>query len=337
MEYREIEKAKTRSGVSITNYGLFLIKEEKTQKEIIRIDINGDTCDKYNFVDVNEVYRLSFRKDYFIVSLKNGTTTFYTLDKRKVLEFNNQLYLSFVEEDDTYIYIKNKETLYRFDKAQHKIDAFTIGEKNSLFSCLFNNNLAFEHEGNQLLLYKNYLNEITLSWQLDLKSLFFEEKVKISQVKEYQGSLIVVTSVATLRLSAEDGSVIWKNEGYARTLEIVGDTGYICTGLSLLKLNLDTGEESGYGWEKNRLPDFTYNGKSHWPAGQEVIYHDGFLWYSVYDSGESFLIAINPDNGNYEWVHHVDTNGKTDAPQFYEDRMFLWDTGNTLHIYEKEK
>ena len=174
--------------------------------------------------------------------------------------------------------------------------------------------------------------------EFNLNVLFpTQENVRISQIKEYQGSLIVVTSVATLRLSAEDGSVIWINEGYARTIEIVGNTGYVCTSICLLKINLDTGEESGYGWEKNRLPDFTYEGQEHWPVGHEVVYHDGLLWYSVYDSGESFLIAINPDNGNYEWIHRVDTYEKTDAPQFYEDKMFLWDTGNVLHIYEKEK
>ncbi|WP_455592189.1 hypothetical protein [Bacteroides sp.] len=338
MKYREVKKIKTRSGISITNYGLFLIKEEKNKKELIQINAHDNKCKKDNFIDINEIYRLSFTKDYFIVSFKNGTTVFYTPDKRTILEIKNQLHFAFVEEDKAYIYIKNRETIYRFDKKQYKIDIFNVVKKDFLLSCLFGNNLIFRFRGDQLFLYKNSVSNIELSWQLDLNSLFpNQEDITIKSVKEYQGSLIVATSVATLRLSAEDGSVIWINNGYVRTIEIVGNTGYICTGLSLLKINLDNGEESGYGWKQNRLPDFTYKGQEYYPAGHEVVYHDGLLWYSVCSSGESFLIAINPDNGNYEWIHHVDTNDQTDAPQFYEDKMFLYDTGNTLHIYEKEK
>lgn len=233
--------------------------------------------------------------------------------------------------------METKEMLHRFNKWLHIIDSFPIIDKYTLLSCVFDDNIVFRKKEGQIFLYKNHPDAIQLVWQLDVTSLFpDQEDVSISEIKEYQGSLIVLSSVATLRLSAEDGSIIWINNGYAHTLEIVGNIGYVCTGLSLLKINLDNGEESGYGWERHELPNFIYNEKNFWPIGHRVVYHEGLLWYSVYSSGHSFLLAINPENGNYEWIHHVDTYEKIDAPQFYEDKMFLRDTGNVLHIYEKE-
>lgn len=181
------------------------------------------------------------------------------------------------------------------------------------------------------------LGNNNIVWTLDVKPLFpNQEEVKMYEVKEYQNSLIVLTSAGTLRLSPKDGSVIWKTSSYACMMEIVNNVGYVCTSGSLYKINLDTGEESGYGREYDKVPDFIYEGKNYWSDPYRVVYHDGLLWCSVYSSGHSFLLAINPDNGNYEWIHHVDTNEQTDAPQFYKDRMFIRDTGNILHIYEKE-
>ncbi|MDR2127058.1 MAG: PQQ-binding-like beta-propeller repeat protein [Prevotellaceae bacterium] len=180
-------------------------------------------------------------------------------------------------------------------------------------------------------------------WQQDLKEILKYQYNKkdvygqIKQVKQYKDSLIAVSDGGVVKLQIETGEILWKSKTYARTMEIIGNIGYVCTNHSLYKINLETGEISGYGWEYHRLPDFEYNGKKYWAVGHEVIYHDGLLWYSVYSSGHSFLLAINPSNGNYEWIHHVETNEKTASPQFHENKMFLLDTGSTLHIYEKEK
>lgn len=338
MKYREIKKIKTRSGINITNHGLFIVQEKHQGKEIVQIDVNGNKNDAYSFIDMSEVYRLKFMNDHLIVSFSNGDTFFYALsNKCKVFDLNEKLYFLFVKENDEYIYIENNGRLCAFNKVKLEMEYSVLLLENLQLFCLVQDNLIFRFKGDQLFLYKNTHSDVELSCQLDIKSLFpNREKNDIKQIKEYQGTLIVVTSAGILRLSAEDGSIIWKTEGYATTIEIVGNMGYLCTSICLFKINLDTGEESGYGWEKDRLPDFSFDGQEHWPIGHDVVYHGGLLWYSVYDSGESFLIAVNPENGNYEWIHHVDTNEKTYSPQFYEDRMFLWDTGNILHIYEKE-
>lgn len=243
-------------------------------------------------------------------------------------EYNNKYIIArkFVGEFVIQYILINKESLTVIK---------TLNIEGSIL--IFNSNgMIVSRTKDELYIYK-YDNDLTFIWKCNISTFYpDQEEVKMYEVKEYQNSLIVLTSAGVLRISAKEGSVIWKTFRYANTIEIVGNIGYICSGLALYKVNLDTGEESGYGWEYERLPDFIYNEKIFWPMGHRVIYHEGLLWYSVYSSGHSFLLAINPDNGNYEWIHHVDTYEKTEAPQFYENKMFLWDTGNTLHIYEKE-
>ena len=190
-----------------------------------------------------------------------------------------------------------------------------------------------------LFLYKDF----SLLWQKEMRDFFNNEEdsennqLQIQEIYAYKDTFIVVTTFGTVCLKQVDGSLIWKTDSYARTMEIVGNIGYVCTSLSLYKINLDTGEESGYGWIHDRLPDFEYGDRSYWPAGHRVVYHNGFLWYLVYDAGDSFIIAINPETGDYEWIHKVDTYEKADEIQFYEDKMFVLDTGGYLHIYEKEE
>lgn len=337
--YKQKEKLNVTGGVIITNQSAFFIKVIDGVKRIVRMDKCGTEHLVFDFIDIIDVEGLAFTNDYFMISFKSGTTFFYSMiNGQKVFHFNEAIYFSFLEEDTLYMYIKNKVILYRFNKSLQCIEKFSVGDKNLLLRCVLDNNIVFTLRGYLLVVYKNRTDNVILSWQLDIRSLFPEqEDVEIRDIKEYQGSLIVATTAAVLRLSVEDGSIIWISEGYARTIEIVGNTGYVCTSGSLFKVNLDNGEESGFGWgEYHKLPNFTYNGKDYWATGHRVVYHDGLLWYSVYSSGDSFLIAINPENGNYEWIHYVDTIGKTDEPQFFGDYMFLYDTERTLHIYQKE-
>ena len=101
-------------------------------------------------------------------------------------------------------------------------------------------------------------------------------------------------------------------------------------------MNLDTGEKYGYGRKYDRLPDFEYNGETYWPAGDRVVYHKGLLWYEVFISGYAFILAIDPETGEYKWIHKVETYERVMDIKFYDDKMFLLDSGNTLFIYEEE-
>lgn len=236
-----------------------------------------------------------------------------------------------------YIYIYSHEHFYRFNKTENQIDYSVDVDNSQILKCILGSYLAFKFHRHKLLVCKNNVSGLDLSWQITVSTLFINSAATIQEVHSYYDSFIVVTTSGIARLKADDGNVVWKTDGYAATLEIVDNIGYACTNSALYKIDLDTGEISGYGWEYHGLPTFIYEGQKHWPIGHKVVYHDGLLWYSVYDYGQSFLIAISPENGNYEWIHHVDTHDKTRAPQFYGNKMFLMDTGNTLHIYEKEK
>lgn len=320
------------NGNKIYTHGLVAgtLQEFSLQGEVLWESVEVGVWD-YNVYEDNIIFNLQKKN-----GVANDTYIYNKVSKKNW--FHEKIVLSNISDDN---YYKNN-ILYSFENGRVFLLNLSNGEIDMEISfnskgipLLITKALLVEKKKTSVFIYS--ILDFSFMWELDIISLFpNQEEVKIREVKEYNGSIIVVTTAGVLRLSAEDGSVIWKADGYARTMEIVDNIGYVCTGLSLLRINLDTGEESGYGWENHRLPDFTYKGKNYWPIGHKVVFHDGLLWYSVYSSGDSFLIAINPQNGNYEWIHYVDTNEKTDAPQFYGDKMFLRDTGNVLHIYEKE-
>ena len=180
-------------------------------------------------------------------------------------------------------------------------------------------------------------NNLSLLWQQNIQDFFpGEEELSILEIYSYKDTFIIIARVGIVCLSQKDGSLIWKSDYYARTMEIVGHYGYVCTSLSFYRVNLDTGEKYGYGRKYDRLPDFEYNGENHWPAGYRVVYHKGLLWYRVYSSGESFILAIDPETGEYKWIHKVETYEKVMDIKFYDDKMFVTDTGYNLFIYEEE-
>ena len=180
-------------------------------------------------------------------------------------------------------------------------------------------------------------NDFSLLWQQNIQDFFpGEEELSIFEIYSYKDTFIIIARVGIVCLSQKDGSLIWKCNYYARTMEIVGHYGYVCTSLSFYRVDLDTGEKYGYGRKYDRLPDFEYNGKNHWPAGYRVVYHKGLLWYRVYSSGESFIIAIDPETANYQWIHKVETYEKVMDIKFYDDKMFVTDTDYNLFIYEEE-
>ena len=180
-------------------------------------------------------------------------------------------------------------------------------------------------------------SDYSLLRQQNIQDLFpGEEDLSILEIYSYKDTFIIIARVGIVCLSQKDGSLIWKCDHYARTMEIVGNLGYVCTGLSLYWVNLDTGEKYGYGRKYDRLPDFEYNGETYWPAGYRVVYHKGLLWYRVYSSGKSFIIAIDPETANYQWIHKVETYEKVMDIKFYDDKMFVTDTGYNLFIYEEE-
>ena len=181
-------------------------------------------------------------------------------------------------------------------------------------------------------------NDLSLLWQQDIQDFFpGEEDLSILEIYSYKDTFIIIARVGIVCLSQKDGSLIWKCDHYARTMEIVGHYGYVCTSLSFYRVDLDTGESYDYDREYAALPDFEYNGKNHWPSGHRVVYHKGLLWYDVHTSKHPFIIAIDPETGNYQWIHEItSSNQYIENIKFYDDKMFVTDTDYNLFIYEEE-
>ena len=181
-------------------------------------------------------------------------------------------------------------------------------------------------------------NDLSLLWQQDIQDFFpGEEDLSILEIYSYKDTFIIIARVGIVCLSQKDGSLIWKCDHYARTMEIVGHYGYVCTSLSFYRVDLDTGESYDYDREYATLPDFKYNEKNYLPAGHRVVYHKELLWYDVHTSKHPFIIAIDPETGNYQWIHEITSSNRyIENIKFYDDKMFVTDTDNNLFIYEEE-
>ena len=262
--------------------------------------------------------------------------TFIYDRRRKTLIFRGEIELniSYIFFNKNILNSNTNENIIVFDilkgKILKKIDKPTIG-----VTLLMTEEYVVKKYDPYIYIYVK--NDYSLLRQQNIQDFFpGEEELSILEIYSYKDTFIIIARVGIVCLSQKDGSLIWKCDYYARTMEIVGHYGYVCTSLSFYRVDLDNGEKYGYGRKYDRLPDFEYNGKNHWPSGHRVVYHKGLLWYIVYSSGESFIIAIDPETANYQWIHKVDTYEKVMDIKFYDDKMFVTDTDYNLFIYEEE-
>ena len=262
--------------------------------------------------------------------------TFIYDRRRKTLIFRGEIELniSYIFFNKNILNSNTNENIIVFDilkgKILKKIDKPTIG-----VTLLMTEEYVVKKYDPYIYIYVK--NDYSLLRQQNIQDFFpGEEELSILEIYSYKDTFIIIARVGIVCLSQKDGSLIWKCDHYARTMEIVGHYGYVCTSLSFYRVDLDNGEKYGYGRKYDRLPDFEYNGENHWPSGHRVVYHKGLLWYIVYSSGESFIIAIDPETANYQWIHKVETYEKVMDIKFYDDKMFVTDTGYNLFIYEEE-
>ena len=286
----------------------------------------------------------------------------YNYVNNDVIIFNLESLEDKYTYDRTFIYDRRKKTLIFKGKIELNI-SYIFFCKNILNSNTNKNIIVFDilkgkilnkidkpTIGVTLLMTEEYVvkkydpyiyiyvkSNYSLLRQQNIQDLFpGEEDLSILEIYSYKDTFIIIARVGIVCLSQKDGSLIWKCDHYALTMEIVGHYGYVCTSLSFYRVDLDTGEFYNYNRKYSRLPDFEYNGENHWPSGHRVVYHKGLLWYRVYSSGDSFIVAIDPDTANYQWIHKVDTYEKVNDIKFYDDKMFVTDTGYNLFIYEEK-
>ena len=288
---------------------------------------------RYNYVNNNVIiFNLESLEDKYTYD-----RTFIYDRRKKTLIFKGEIKLILYKEecfDGNILYSSTNENIIIFDilkgEILKKIDKPTMG-----ITLLVTEKYVIKKYDPYIYIYVK--SDYSLVRQQDIQDFFpGEEDLSILEIYSYKDTFIIIARVGIVCLSQKDGSLIWKCDHYARTMEIVGHYGYVCTSLSFYRVDLDTGEFYNYNRKYSRLPDFEYNGKNHWPSGHRVVYHKGLLWYIVYSSGESFIIAIDPETANYQWIHKVETYEKVMDIKFYDDKMFVTDTGYNLFIYEEE-
>lgn len=288
---------------------------------------------RYNYVNNDVIiFNLESLEDKYTYD-----RTFIYDRRKKTLIFKGEIKLILYKEecfDGNILYSSTNENIIIFDilkgEILKKIDKPIIGVTLLVTE-------KYVIKGYDPYIYIYVKSDYSLLRQQNIQDFFPDkEELCIYEIYSYRDTFIIIAGIGIVCISQKDGHLLWRLNKGAFTMEIVGNLGYVCTGLSLYWVNLDTGEKHGYGRKYDRLPDFEYNGETYWPAGHRVVYHKGLLWYEVFISGYAFILAIDPETGEYKWIHKVETYERVMDIKFYDDKMFLLDSGNTLFIYEEK-
>ena len=340
--YRQIEKFKDIGGYFYVEGLIYDIKEgeneDKGKRYFQELSLKGEVLWQS---EESNVYSYHVNQEVIIFNLKTAEETaedilIYDRKTKKLIAKTKIKLFLYIDEcfEGNILYNIDDDNVIVFDILEGKV----LSEKNTSIkgiTAFLTDEYIVNYSNTYTYIYVK--NDFSLLWQQNIQDFFpGEEELSIFEIYSYKDTFIIIARVGIVCLSQKDGSLIWKCDHYARTMEIVGHYGYVCTSLSFYRVDLDTGEKYGYGRKYDRLPDFEYNGKNHWPSGHRVVYHKGLLWYRVYSSGESFIIAIDPETANYQWIHKVETYEKVMDIKFYDDKMFVTDTGYNLFIYEEE-
>ena len=336
--YRQIEKWENIFSYFYIDGKIYVKTEENCRLK--ELSLTGEvlweseeTEIRYNYVNNDVIiFNLESLEDKYTYD-----RTFIYDRRKKTLIFKGEIKLILYKEecfDGNILYSSTNENIIIFDilkgEILKKIDKPIIGVTLLVTE-------KYVIKGYDPYIYIYVKSDYSLLRQQNIQDFFPDkEELCIYEIYPYKDTFIVVTRTGIVCLSQKEGSLIWKVNSGARTMEIVGNLGYVCTGLSLYWVNLDNGEKYGYGRKYDRLPDFEYNGETYWPAGHRVVYHKGLLWYEVFISGYAFILAIDPETGEYKWIHKVETYERVMDIKFYDDKMFLLDSGNTLFIYEEK-
>ena len=276
---------------------------------------------RYNYVNNDVIiFNLESLEDKYTYD-----RTFIYDRRKKTLIFKGEIKLILYKEecfDGNILYSSTNENIIIFDilkgEILKKIDKPIIGVTLLVTE-------KYVIKGYDPYIYIYVKSDYSLLRQQNIQDFFSkEEEIEIYSVHPYKNTFIVIAKRGIVCISQKDGTLIWKCDHYARTMEIVGHYGYVCTSLSFYRVDLDTGEFYNYNRKYSRLPDFEYNGETYWPAGHRVVYHKGLLWYDVYTSKHPFIIAIDPETATYQWIYEIkDTYEDIEEIRFYDNKMLI--------------
>ena len=341
--YRQIEKFKDIGGYFYVEGLIYDIKEgeneDKGKRYFQELSLKGEVLWQS---EESNVYSYHVNQEVIIFNLKTAEETaedilIYDRKTKKLIAKTKIKLFLYIDEcfEGNILYNIDDDNVIVFDILEGKV----LSEKNTSIkgiTAFLTDEYIVNYSNTYTYIYVK--NDLSLLWQQNIQDFFpGEEELSILEIYSYKDTFIIIARVGIVCLSQKDGSLIWKCDYYARTMEIVGHYGYVCTSLSFYRVDLDNGEKYGYGRKYDRLPDFEYNGENHWPSGHRVVYHKGLLWYDVHTSKHPFIIAIDPETATYQWIYEIkDTYEDIEEIRFYDNKMFVTDTGNNLFIYEEE-
>ena len=286
------------------NYGggLYAIKDLVVDEHLK--GVNVDTLSKVpSFYNCSNTY-------YYITNSK------YIIIRKFITDFSLELHI--VRLDNYQIVRKIKDT-------SGTIRLFT--ESNDLICST----------EDFLFLYKDF----TLLWQKDLSKLTqytewdgTEEEGKIREVYEYQDSVIVLTQMFILRIDLQTGDIVYSLQLPAGLMElsIVGDKAYGCYGYHYMEVDIEKGKLLNFV----RIENAVYQGKEYNAIMDSPKFHEGYVFHGVRLEGGYYAIsALDAQTEKRIWIDLLGTY-MVEKIEFYEDKMFVLDTGGYLHIYEKE-
>ena len=341
--YRQVKKFKDIGGYFYVEGLIYDIKEgeneDKGKRYFQELSLKGEVLWQS---EESNVYSYHVNQEVIIFNLKTAEETaedilIYDRKTKKLIAKKNINLLLYIDEcfEGNILYNIDDDNVIVFDILEGKV----LSEKNTSIkgiTAFLTDEYIVNYSNTYIYVYKK--NDYSLLWQQNIQDFFpKEEEIEIYSVHPYKNTFIVIAKMGIVCISQKDGSLIWKSDYYARTMEIVEHYGYVCTSLSFYRVDLDTGECFFYNREYARLPDFEYNGETYYPSGHKVVYHNGLLWYDVYTSKHPSIIAIDPETATYQWIYEVkDTYEDIEEIRFYDNKMFVTDTGNNLFIYEEE-
>ena len=335
--YKQVKKINDIGRYIYIDGLIYGIKEEEEKRYFQELSLGGKVLWQSKESNVYDYYA---NEEVIIFNLKTTEGIFDILiydRKTKKIIFKGEIELYLFSPrfyDKNILYNINKNRVLTFDILKGGI----LQEKEMSLkgiTAFFTYDYIIRYDDIYIYIYVK--NNYSLLRQQNIQDFFPKEEIEIYSVHPYKNTFIVIAKMGIVCISQKDGSLIWKSDYYARTMEIVDHYGYVCTSLSFYRIDLDTGECFFYNREYARLPDFEYNGETYYPSGHKVVYHNGLLWYDVYSSKHPFIIAIDPETATYQWIYEIkDTYEDIEEIRFYDNKMFVTDTGNNLFIYEEK-
>lgn len=314
--------------------------------------IRGDKEGYIEFLDknysLNETIQIDSAYDFLVYQQKllftnsEGTKSWlYSLENGHLEQCTYVLHLPGIKSKDQYLCpANNPNETHLIISLRDFLIIKDLGNNLGLGNLIYFDDHLFISTKNRKgqIFQSDFFN--TKIWEIDLSETASYtnydgyHRGEIDQVYVVNELVIVVAKVFILAYDFNSGDLLWKHEFDYRpnALAIHGTEGFILVGAQYAIIDLTSGKVI----YELKLDDFEFRGHKLQFDGYGRLYHEGLIWCCIQTSGYHFVAALYPENGEVVWLENVNTPHSIKSPVFYEDRMYILDSGGTLHIYEKE-